>query len=102
MQQAQLGDAGVRFLITLVDVNNVPIDVSSSSVSLLLERPNNGGLKSFSMSFVDGGTGGMVQYTTADGDLDTVGTWRFQVRCDFTAGPLHSTIDKVKVKDNLG
>lgn len=103
MQQAQLGDAGVQFVITLVNASNTAIDVSGAmSVNLLLARPNNGGLKTFTMSFVTNGKDGQVQYTTAQGDLDTLGVWQFQVKANFSNGPMHSVIDRVMVKANLG
>lgn len=95
-------DIGVE-LLTTVTSDSVALDVSSAStIQFRFLKPD--GVEVTKMgSFKTDGTDGKVKYVTADGDLDTQGIWRYQVRVILSGGQdLTSTVAKFKVTDAIG
>ena len=51
--------------------------------------------------FKTDGTDGKVQYTTVDGDLNEVGTWRIQAIINFATSSFRSNVKTFKVYENI-
>lgn len=62
-----------------VTENGAPLDISSATATIVKLTKPNGEAVEWEAIFGDaGGTDGMLQYTTVEGDLDQAGTWTGQ------------------------
>ncbi len=73
----QNGVFGIAIELTIKQ-DNTAQDISGYSVTYLFEKPD-GTTASKAGALSDGGTGGVVTYTLADGDIDQIGQWNVQV-----------------------
>ena len=95
-------DVGVELLVTLKDEDGVAVDVSGATAIKFRFRKPDGTEISRSGSVKTTGSDGKVQYVTASGDLDQLGSWRYQVRTEYEDGAvLTSEMSKFKVTDAI-
>jgi hypothetical protein len=47
------------------------------------------------------GTDGKMKYTSVEGDLNEIGTWRIQAKVEIGGGVFRSKVDTFKVYENL-
>ena len=102
MIEFQLNDYGSRLRVTLIDgETELPIDVSAATlVQYVFSRPDNSTFIKTG-GFDSNGSDGKVVYLLANGDLNMVGRWSYQVYVTFTGELLHSAVGKFKVLNNL-
>jgi hypothetical protein len=93
-------DIGTLFQITLKD-GDVVVDVSTASQKVIIFTDPEGVKVEKAAQFLSDGTDGIITYTTEDGDLSPVGSWKLQARVTLSTGTWSSDIDKFKVYPNL-
>jgi len=103
-EELHYNDTGTLFLITINDcVGGVstPMDLATaSSMSIVLKSPS--GISSTKTATLNSdGTDGKIEYTTVDGDLNEVGTWRMQAIVNFPTTSFRSNIKTFRVYENL-
>lgn len=103
-EELHYNDIGTIILTTINDCvsgTSTALDVSAStSVSLVLKSPS--GISSTKTAiFNTDGSDGKVKYTTVDGDLNEVGTWRMQAIVNFATSSFRSDVKTFKVYENL-
>lgn len=96
MTEIRLGDIGVSLRITVKDQDDAVVDLSSATVSFLVEKPG-GSIATFTASNVTDGTDGLVEYITESGDIDEVGIWTLQVKVVIGSTTYRSTENKFRV-----
>lgn len=90
-----------RVLEFVVTEGGAPKDISTATVlELRIEKPS-GASDSVTPAFIDDGSDGELDYTTAEGDLDEAGTYRFQIVVTMPAGTFHSSIVSDRVRENI-
>jgi len=72
-------DFGTIFRITISDGDD-SVDISSATTKQITFRKPDGTVVTQTAAWYTDGTDGILQYTTVDGDLDTVGFWKIQAR----------------------
>lgn len=104
-KETHYNDIGTVFLVTVQDCVSgtaTALDVSSTTVRQLILSSPDGTSSTKSAILNTDGTDGKIKYTTVDGDLSQVGTWRIQVRVVFgSSGDWKSDISTFKVLENL-
>lgn len=77
-----VGEFGDIITITLVDDDNVAVDISSYTGTITVKAISPDELKTVSWTgaFSTDGTDGKVKFTPADGDIDREGDWKAQVK----------------------
>jgi len=97
-----LNDYGTLFTVLCEDISDI-LDVSSATVlQMYFRRPNNGTIFGpRDLSKPGGGTDGLVSYTWAVGEIDTIGKWTYQVYLTFPWGLWHSEPGYFTVYENL-
>lgn len=103
-EEVHYNDIGTIFLVTINDcVSGVAtiLDVSSAStLELIFKSPS--GIATTKNALLDtDGTDGKIKYTTIDGDLNEVGTWRIQANIGVGGGLYRSDVGSFKVYENL-
>lgn len=94
-------DVGTIFRLTIVDTDGDAIDVSSATVKYLyFEKPDYTRLKKTAAFYTDG-SDGIIQYTTIDGDIDTIGKWKVQGYVETTDGDFFTEKYQFEVLSNL-
>ena len=95
------GNIGTVFRITVKDGDDI-VDVSTVLSKLMYFSKPNGEVLTKNASFYTDGVDGVIQYTSASGDLDQVGTWELQSKIIFPNGnTFYTDIQKFKVIRNL-
>lgn len=99
--EIQQNDVGIVFIVTIVDQNSQPLNVSSASlIEFIFQKPDNT-LLTVGGDIATDGSDGKIKYTTTTGILDISGTWRYQTHIEIGTLSLYSTIAKFKVIKNL-
>ncbi len=103
-EEVHYNDIGTEFLVTIKDcVSGTPtvLDVSSATTKeLTFKSPSGVSATKSAVLFTDG-SDGKIKYTTVDGDLDEVGTWRIQAKIGIGGGVFRSDVGSFKVYENL-
>lgn len=100
--EVQKGAIGTAFRVTIVDCDDVLIDVSTASVKTITLKAPDGTSTVKTATFFTDGTDGILEYVSISGDLDTVGdNWQIQGHVTLPTGTWPSTIGEFSVKDNL-
>lgn len=75
-----VGEYGDAIIITLIDDDGVPVDVSAYTSAKTLRARTPDALKSvnWTISFVNTGADGLIRFTPASGDIDRAGDWECQ------------------------
>lgn len=97
--EIHLNDVGTEFRLTVLE-SGTAVNVSSATNYIKFSKPDNTVVTQSGTLYTDG-TDGVITYTSASGDLDTVGTWRIQVLVDYGATEFYSDISTFKVHKNL-
>ena len=97
-------DIGVAFRLTIKDQDDVVVDISAATTkSIYFFKPSTTVITQ-TASFPSGetGTNGEMEWATVSGDLDTVGTWKWQGYVVMSDGSEYRTdIEEFLVLDNL-
>lgn len=97
MAIARLGDWGTVFRFTLKDQDGVAVDVSGASAKSVIFKAPDGTSTTQSASFTTDGTDGVIEYTTADGDIGAAGAWEVLGSATLASGKW-TTIDAIKLE----
>ena len=103
-EELHYNDTGTIILTTIKDCvsgTSSPLDISAAvSTFLVLKSPSGTSYNKVAVFKTDG-TDGKVQYTTVDGDLNEVGTWRIQAIINFATSSFRSNVKTFKVYENI-
>lgn len=103
-QEVHFNDIGTVILVTINDCVSgtlTVLDVSTAATLELVLKSPSGSASTNTASLYTDGTDGKIYYTTADGDLNEVGTWRIQVNIGIGGGTFRSDVGTFKVFENL-
>ncbi len=76
--QVHVGDTGTVLLVTVVDQDGAPVDISAATtLRIYLTRPDRTTVTKTAVRDTTG-TDGKMRYTTQAGDLNQDGTWKIQ------------------------
>ncbi len=103
-QEVHYNDIGTVFEVTVKDCVSgtaTVLDVSGASALELVFKSPSGVAATKTASLVTDGTDGKIKYTTVDGDLNEVGTWRLQAKISIGGGVFRSDVGSFKVYENL-
>ena len=92
---------GVSIELTLKNVNDVVVDISSATVKRIDFRTPNSVLLQKTAAFVTDGVNGKIQYVTIAGDLDIGGTWLMQAYIEMGGFKGFSTSTPLIVTQNI-
>lgn len=95
--EIHVGDVGTQFTITILDQDDVAVDLSGYSTKQLIFTKPGGTSLTKTASFATDGTDGIIQYTSIAGDLDEAGIWQIQA----ILNSFHSNIGTFTVHRNL-
>ena len=99
-----VGEYGNTITLTIVDADNVAVDISSYSTSKIVTLRSPDHLKvvtatgSFSGS---GGTDGVITFSPATGDIDRAGTWVGQVKLEGATKLAFSEVFTIEVEKRI-
>ncbi len=99
-EELHVGDIGTSIIVTIQD-DGVAVDVSSASpITFTFCRPD---ATTFTRTGVLNTTGadGKVKYVTVSGDLDTHGTWKYQVTVTISGSVWNTDIGTLVVHKNI-
>jgi hypothetical protein len=86
--EIHVGGIGTNFQVTIQE-SGVGVDLSSTTSRTIKFRKPDGTLFQPSGSLVNGGVSGVMQYTSASGDLDQCGKWFIQGYVHFNSNDAH-------------
>ena len=98
---AHNGDIGTVFELTIVDTDEVPIDVSTAIVKYIYFQDPTGARMRKTATFTTDGTDGKIQYVTIAGDIDEVGTWQVQGYVETSLGKFYTEKMSFQVSSTL-
>jgi hypothetical protein len=99
--EIHVNDVGIIFESTVHDEAGNVLDVSSATVKdFIFEKPDKTSLN-VDASFVSDGRDGKLRYISGPGDLNLVGTYRYQVYLEFGSAVKHTDINKFRVLANV-
>jgi hypothetical protein len=101
-EEIHVDDIGTVFRATVTDEDGNIVDLSSATTKTFLFGKPSGSVLTKSASFTTDGTDGKLYYTSIEGDIDSHGTWTFQVFVDFGSTQWYTNITKFKVYKNIG
>ena len=95
----QLNDWGSALRITILDQNSNAVNLSNAlSNQIVFYKPDD---TSFAVTASGVLTNGQMQYQFVSGDLNLVGTWRYQAVVTFSNAVYHSDDGNFKVSLNI-
>tara|TARA_B110000495_G_C22882824_1_gene514861 strand:- start:465 stop:794 length:330 start_codon:yes stop_codon:yes gene_type:complete len=103
-EEVHLNDIGTVFLVTVNDCvagTSAALDVSTASTLELVFKSPSGSASTKTASLNTDGTDGKIYYTTVDGDINQIGTWRIQAKIGIGGGTFRSDVGSFKVYENL-
>ena len=102
-EEVHFNDIGTEFLVTINDCVSGTASalnlVGASTLQLIFKAPS-GARYAKNAVFNTDGSDGKIKYTTVDGDLNEVGTWRLQAYI-VLGGTWRSDVGTFKVYENL-
>ena len=103
MANLQVGIIGTSIRVTIRDQDGTVVDLSTTSTrQLYLKKPEPiGSTLIKTASLVGGGTGGIMEYLTISGDIDTPGKWQLQAAYVNSAGTWRTNVVDLPVLPNL-
>ena len=99
--EIHLGDIGTIFRLTIVDCDDVFIDISSATTKTISFRKADGTTVTKTGVFYTNGTDGIIDYISVADDLDMSGSWKIQAFVILSTGEWSSDIGTFTVYDNL-
>ena len=99
--EIHLNDIGTLFKLTIKDCSGAIVDISTATSNIIKFKNPSGDTIAKTGSFFTDGTDAISTYTTVDGDLNEIGTWKVQAKVTLPTGTWNSTIETFKVYDNL-
>lgn len=100
--EIHVGDYGIVFRTTVNDQDCNAVDISSATaITFIFEKPT-GETFDRTGSFTTDGTDGQIEYTLQDGDIAVSGSWRLQIKLEFTNGLWYTNIYEFRVFKNVG
>jgi hypothetical protein len=97
--EIHLNNVGTEFRVTVLESGSA-VNVSAATNYIKFSKPDNTLVTQSGTLYTDG-SDGIITYTSASGDLDTVGTWKIQAFVDFGVNEFYSDIGTFKVYKNL-
>lgn len=99
--EIHLNDIGTAFRVTVLDCNDLAIDVSSATSQQFVFLKPDGTKSTVNSSFYTDGTDGVLEYLSQSGDLDQLGKYKLQAIVTLPSGTWSSTIQSFKVYNNI-
>jgi hypothetical protein len=102
-EEVHFNDIGTVFLVTVNDCVSgtaSPLDLTGATDLKLIFKSPAGTRYEKSALYDSDGSDGKIKYTTVDGDLNEVGTWRIQAYI-VLGGTWRSDVGTFKVYENL-
>lgn len=103
--EIHVNDVGTQFLITVVDSDNNPMDISSAIQKEVIFKKPSGALVTLPATFYTTGADGKIYYVSQDNDLDEIGAWKIQCHVvtsgDGQMANWHTNFSAFKVHRNL-
>lgn len=99
--QIQEDDAGVVFVVAIVDQDGNPLNISTATVTQFIFQRPDGTIATVNGSLFTDGTDGKLQYISTADLLDTPGTWKYQIHIIMGSVTLYSSISKFRILKNL-
>ncbi len=96
-----VNDIGTSFRLTIKDQDGALVNLSNADVMQITFRRPDGTTFSRTASLYGVAANGVIQYVTADGDLDQEGRWSLQGYLEMDANKWHTSISNFRVKANL-
>jgi hypothetical protein len=101
ISQVQQNDVGVIFRLTIIDQDEVVVDLSEATVMRFIFQKPDGTLLTGNATRMTDGKDGVIEYVALAGDLALTGTWRYQGYVEVAGSVLYTTVGKFKVVQNL-
>lgn len=98
--EIHVDDVGTEFRVLVKD-GSTTLDLSTSSTLDYKFLKPSGTQITRTGSFLNDGTDGYIKYITVSGDIDEIGTWKFQVFIEIDGGSWHSDMHSFKVHRNI-
>lgn len=98
--QFHKGDIGTVLTVTIYE-NGTPANLLGATITFWFRKPS-GIAVSFAGAFVTDGSDGKVKWTSASGNLDEVGAWKYQIRVQLAPGDWRTTIADMDVLEVIG
>lgn len=99
--EIHLNDVGTQFLVTIVDANENPMDISDATLKEIVFKKPSGALVSKEAVFFSTGSDGKIYYVTQSDDLDEIGSWKIQCHVTTPTANWHTNFSAFKVHRNL-
>ena len=76
--EIHVNDVGTQFLVTVVDADENPMNISTAITKEVIFKKPSGALVTHPATFYNDGSDGKIYYVSQDGDLDEIGAWKIQ------------------------
>ena len=100
-QIAQQGDGDIVIVLSVVDANNNPIDISAATELTLLMRKPDLTQAAYVAALTNSGRDGKMSYALDATDLDEAGFYYFQGSFTIAGGVKSTQLGKLKVAENI-
>lgn len=100
MNKIHIDDYGTRFTVTVKDADDSVFSLVGLSVDFWFCKPD-GSVIVKTASYTTDGTDGKAYYTTASGDIDSLGIWRLQAKVYGGSSNFFTNSARFRVINNL-
>lgn len=100
-QFCQVQDVGIQIVITVLDQNNNPVDISQAATTTIKFLYPDGTTKDFNANFYTDGTDGRLVYNTTTDDLSQAGLYQVQAKINMFGAPKSTSLGQLQVNGNI-
>lgn len=101
VEDLHVDDIGTRIIVTLVDSDDQPVDLSDTTLRQFLIRKPSGTIVTATATFVTDGTDGQLQYITISTTFSEAGFYKLQVYIEEDSNRWHTDKTTFRVYPNL-
>ena len=101
IEELHVGDVGTRLIVTLVDNQEQPVDLSQSTLKQYILKKPDRSISILSALFVTDGSDGQLQFITTATTLTIAGYYKLQVYIEEDANKWHTDKVTFRVWPNL-
>jgi len=95
-EDVHLNDVGTVFRLTVLD-DGAAVDLSEATTKQILFKKPSGLLLTKSAEYYTDGLDGIIDYTSASGDLSELGEWQMQAYIVTNTSSWHGTVEEFRV-----
>ncbi len=103
--EIHVNDVGTQFLVTIVDSDENPMDISNAITKEVIFKKPSGMLVTHPATYYTNGSDGKIYYVSQENDLDEIGAWKIQCHIETSGIVLnpnwHTNFSAFKVHRNL-